>query len=59
MVVRGQSRERGEKSRGTSRSKSKGKKSKIKCWYCCKLGYLKKDVGRDKNPKKTIVRKKI
>lgn len=41
MVVRGRSRERGEKSRGTSRSKSKGKKSKLRCWYCGKSGHLK------------------
>jgi len=43
MVVRGQSKERGEKTRGTYRSKSEGKKSKIKCWYYIKLGHIKKD----------------
>ena len=31
LVVRGRSKEIGEKSRGTSMSKSKGRKSKLKC----------------------------
>ena len=43
LVVRGRSREKGEKSRGSSRSNSKGRKSKLKCWYCNKNGHLKKD----------------
>ena len=34
MVARGRSKERGEKTRGSSRSNSKGsKKCKAKCWY--------------------------
>lgn len=32
IVARGRSKERGEKLRGSSRSKSKGKKCKAKCW---------------------------
>jgi hypothetical protein len=36
------SKERGKNQRGTSRSKSKGKKSKHKCWFCGKSeGYIK------------------
>ena len=35
-----------EKSRGTSRSKSKGRKRKLKCWYCNKTGHLKKDCWK-------------
>jgi hypothetical protein len=46
MVARGRSKERGENSRGTSRSKSKGKKGKQKCWYCNKSGHLKKDCWK-------------
>ena len=42
MVARGRTNERGQHSRGTSRSKSKGKKSKLKCWFCNKAGHLKK-----------------
>lgn len=41
FMTKGQSIERGEDSRGTSRSKSKGKKDR--CWYYNKLGHLKKD----------------
>jgi hypothetical protein len=40
MVVRGQSIERGKTKRGTSRSRSKGKKSKQKCWFCGKSRHL-------------------
>ena len=36
MIARGRTSERGQHSRGTSRSKSKGKKSKLKCWFCNK-----------------------
>ena len=47
MVARGRSKERGEKTRGSSRSKSKGgKKCKAKCWYCNKLEHLKKDFWK-------------
>ena len=47
LVVRGRSKEKGEKSRGkSSRSKSKGRKSKLKCWYCNKIGHIKKDYWK-------------
>jgi len=46
MVVRGRSTERGKSQRGTSRSKSKGKKSKKKCLFCGKSGHLKKDCWK-------------
>ena len=42
MVARGRSKGGGEKPRGSSRSKSKGKKCKAKCWHCNKIGHLKK-----------------
>ena len=51
LVVRGHSREKGEKSRGTSRSKSKGKKSKLKCWHCNKTGHLNKDCWKRQESK--------
>jgi hypothetical protein len=51
MVARGWSREKGEKLRGTSRSKSKGKKRKLKCWYCNKSGHLKKDCWKRQESK--------
>ena len=43
MVAMGRTSERRQNSRGTSRSKLKGKKSKLKCWFCNKAGHLKKD----------------
>eukprot|EP00253_Pinus_taeda_P025414 PITA_25414 len=43
MIARGQPKERGEKTRGSSRSKSKGKRCEAKCWHCNKIGHLKKD----------------
>eukprot|EP01018_Ginkgo_biloba_P027656 Gb_41806 [translate_table: standard] len=46
MVARGRSKEIGEKSRGTSRSKSRGKKGTQKCWFCNKSGHLKKDCWK-------------
>ena len=48
MIARGWSKERGEKTRGSSRSKSKGKKCKEKCWHCNKIGHLKKDFCKRK-----------
>ena len=47
MVTKGRSKERGEKARGSSISKSKVvKKCKAKCWYCNKIGHLKKDCWK-------------
>lgn len=55
VIDRGWSKEGGEKTRGSSRSKSKGKKCKAKYWHCNKIGHLKKDCWKRKdsnNPKK-------
>ena len=52
LVVRCRSKEKGEKSRGTSRSESKGKKRKLKRWYCNKSGHLKKDCWKRQESKK-------
>jgi hypothetical protein len=46
MVVRGRPKERGHTKRDFSRSKSKGKKSKLKCWFCGKSRHLKKDCWK-------------
>lgn len=46
MVVRGQSNERGENLRGTSKSKSEGKKSKLRCQCFNKTEHLKKDCWK-------------
>ena len=42
MMVRGRSKERCFSKLNNSQSKSKGKKSKLKCWFCGKSGHLKK-----------------
>jgi hypothetical protein len=57
MVVKGRSTERGKKQRGTSRSKSKGKTSKQKFWFCGKSGHLKKDSWKRQNASKEDSRK--
>ena len=44
-IARGRTSERGQHSRGTSRSNLKGKKIKLKCWFYNKAGHLKKIVG--------------
>ena len=46
MMVRGRSTEKHFSQKNNSRSKSKGKKSKLKCWFCGKLGHLKKDCWK-------------
>ena len=52
LVVRGQSKEKGENSRGTSKSKLKGRKRKLKCWYCNKTSHYKKDCWKRQESKK-------
>jgi hypothetical protein len=46
MMVRGRPKERGHSQRDFSRSKSKGKKRKLKCWFCGKSRHLKKDCWK-------------
>jgi ribosomal protein L15E len=46
MLVRGQTKENNE--RFFSRSKSRHKKGKEKCWYCGKIEHLKKDCWKRK-----------
>lgn len=48
MVARGWSIEKGNYLRVISISKSKGRKGEGKCWYCKKLGYVKKDCWKRK-----------
>ena len=45
-MVRGKPKERRQGQRDFSRSKSKGKKRKIKCCLCVKSGHLKKDCWK-------------
>ena len=52
LVVIGVSKERGENSSGNSRSKSKGGKRKLKCWYYKKNDHLKKDCWKRQESKK-------
>ena len=51
LVVRGRSKEKRENSRGTSRSKSKGIKRKLKYWKCNNIGHLKKDFWKRQESK--------
>jgi hypothetical protein len=59
MVIRGRTKERGHDQRDSSRSNSKGRKSKIKCWFCGKFGHLKKycwkrqQASKEDPPKET------
>jgi len=46
MVVKGRSKDQEKNQRGSSRSKSRGRKGKIKFWYCGKSGNLKKDCWK-------------
>eukprot|EP00253_Pinus_taeda_P015642 PITA_15642 len=52
MMVKGHSKERCFSRQSDSRSKSKGKKSKVKCWFCGKSGHLKKDRWKQQQTSK-------
>jgi hypothetical protein len=52
MVVKGRPKERGHVERDFSRSKSKVKKIKLKCWFCEKYGHLKKDCWKKQQASK-------
>jgi hypothetical protein len=59
MVVRGRSIERGKNHRGTSRSNSKGKKSKQNVGSMENQGISRRIVGKDRmHPKRTPQKKK-
>jgi hypothetical protein len=45
-MIRGRPKERGRGQRDFSRSKSKGRKSTLKCWFCGKYGHLNKDCWK-------------
>jgi hypothetical protein len=46
MLIRGRTKEQNERS--SSRSKSRHRKGREKCWYCRKMGHLKKDWWKRK-----------
>ena len=46
MMVRCRSKGKCFSQKNKSRSKLKGKKSKLKCWFCGKSGHLKKDCWK-------------
>eukprot|EP00253_Pinus_taeda_P009679 PITA_09679 len=46
MMVKGHSRERHFSKHNNLCSKLKGKKGKVKCWFCGKSGHLKKDYWK-------------
>eukprot|EP00253_Pinus_taeda_P009594 PITA_09594 len=52
MMVRGRYKERHFNRHNDSRSKSKGKNSKVKCWFCGKSGHLKKDSWKQQQTSK-------
>jgi len=54
MVIRGRSTKKGKNKRGTSRSKSKGNKSKHNCWFYANMGISRRIVGNNRmHPKRT------
>ena len=57
MVVKGIPKERGHVQRDFSRSKLKGKKSKLKCWFCGRSGHLKKDCWKRQQASKDDLQK--
>jgi hypothetical protein len=58
-VVRGRPKERGQGQRDFSRSKSKGRKSKLKCWFCGKSRHLKKDCWKRQQTSKEYPQKEM
>eukprot|EP00253_Pinus_taeda_P004912 PITA_04912 len=52
MMVRGRTKERRCSRQSDSCSKSKGKKSKVKCWFCGISGHLKKDCWKQQQTSK-------